>query len=94
VDPDLAAFMGDPQVSWGVQALTGIVTDAARRSNPRWYLVSTEDRMIPPHAQRAMSRRAGSKVVEVKGSHAVYVSQPDAVASLIEQAAAGATETK
>jgi pimeloyl-ACP methyl ester carboxylesterase len=94
VEPDLAAFMGDSQVPWGVQALTGVVTDAAWRSKPSWYLVTTEDRMIPPAAQRAMSKRAGSKVVEVKGSHAVYVSQPDAVASLVEQAAAGAMETK
>ena len=46
--------------------------------------------MIPPDAQRAMSKRAGSTVVEVKGSHAVYVSQPQAVASLIEKAAKGA----
>lgn len=89
VDPNLAALMGDSQVPWGVQALTGVVTEAAWRSKPSWYLVTTEDRMIPPDAQRAMSKRAGSKVVEVKGSHAVYVSQPDAVASLIEEAAAG-----
>jgi hypothetical protein len=50
-------------------------------------LIATDDKMIPPDAQRAMSKRAGSTVVEVKGSHAIYVSQPKAVASLIEQAA-------
>jgi pimeloyl-ACP methyl ester carboxylesterase len=94
VEPDMAAFMADSQVPWGVQALSGVVTDAAWRSKPSWYLVTTEDRMIPPDAQRAMAKRAGSKVVEVKGSHAIYVSQPDAVASLIEQAATGATESK
>jgi hypothetical protein len=54
-----------------------------------WYLVSTEDRMIPPEAQRAMSKRAGSIVLEVKGSHAVYVSQPGAVADIIAKAANG-----
>jgi hypothetical protein len=43
--------------------------------------------MIPPDAQRAMSKRARSTVVEVKGSDAIYVSQPKAVATLIEQAA-------
>ena len=59
-----------------------------RRSHSRgWYLVTTEDKMIPPDAQRSMSKRAGSTVVEVKGSHAVYVSQSEAVAALIEQAA-------
>jgi len=50
-------------------------------------MVTTQDRMIPPAAQRAMSRRAGSDVVEVAGSHAIYVSQPAAVADLIKQAA-------
>ena len=89
VNPDLAAFMADSQVPWGVQAFAGAVSQPAWRSKPSWYLVSTEDKMIPPDAQRAMSRRAGSKVVETKGSHAVYVSQPEAVASLIEEAAVG-----
>lgn len=87
VAPDLAAFMADAQVPWGVEALGGAVTKPAWRSKPSWYLVSTEDKMIPPDAQRAMSKRAGSTVVEVKGSHSIYVSQPGAVASLIEQAA-------
>lgn len=89
VDSSLAAFMADSQVPWGTQALAGAVTQPAWKSKPSWYLVSTEDRMIPPDAQRAMSKRAGAKVVEVKGSHAVYVSQPGSVAALIEQAAQG-----
>jgi pimeloyl-ACP methyl ester carboxylesterase len=89
VKPGLAAFMADSQVSWGVQALSGTVTEPAWKSKPSWYLVTTEDRMIPPDAQRAMSKRAGSKVTEIKGSHAVFVSQPTAVAALIEQAANG-----
>jgi pimeloyl-ACP methyl ester carboxylesterase len=93
VESGLAAFMADSQVPWGVQALSGTVTEAAWKSKPSWYLVSTEDRMIPPDAQRAMSKRTGSKVVEVKGSHAVYVSQPQAVASFIELAAKGAVST-
>jgi len=87
VDPSTAAFMADAQVPWGVAALGGAVTEPAWRSKPSWYLVATEDRMIPPDAQRAMSKRAGATVVEVQGSHAVYVSQPGAVAHLIEQAA-------
>jgi|SRR5208337_1595075 len=89
VRANAAAFMADSQVPWGVEALGGTVSQPAWRSRPSWYLVSTEDKMIPPDAQRAMSKRAGSTVVEVKGSHAVYVSQPEAVASLIEKAARG-----
>ncbi|WP_214319131.1 alpha/beta fold hydrolase [Nonomuraea sediminis] len=87
--PDqVAAFMADSQVPWGVDALGGTVTEPAWRHKPTWYLVATEDRMIPPPAQRAMAERAGASVVEVIGSHAVYVSQPAAVADLIRQAAA------
>jgi pimeloyl-ACP methyl ester carboxylesterase len=89
VEADAAAFMADSQVPWGVEALSGAITQPAWKSKPSWYLVATKDKMIPPDAQRAMSRRAGSTVVEVEGSHAVYVSQPQAVASLIDKAARG-----
>jgi len=89
VSPAAASFMADSQVPWGVEALNGAVTEPAWKTKPSWYLVSTEDKMIPPDAQRAMSKRAGSTVVEVKGSHAVYVSQPQAVANLIAKAANG-----
>ena len=82
-----AAFMADSQVPWGVDALAGSITEPAWRNKPSWYLVATDDRMIPPPAQRAMSQRAGSTVVEVAGSHAIYVSQPAAVAALIKEAA-------
>jgi pimeloyl-ACP methyl ester carboxylesterase len=92
VDPELAAFMGDSQVPWGVEALGGKVSEPAWKSKPSWYLVSADDKMIPPDAQRAMAARAGSKVVEVKGSHSVYVSQPQATAELIEQAAGAAVK--
>ena len=87
VSADTAAFMADSQVPWGVEALGGAVSEAAWRTKPSWYLVSTEDRMIPPDAQRAMSKRAGSTVAEAKGSHAIYVSQPKVVADLIVKAA-------
>lgn len=82
-----AAFLADSQVPWGVDALGGTVTEPAWRAKPSWYLVATEDRMIPPPAQRGMAERAGATVVEAVGSHAVYVSQPAAVAALIRQAA-------
>jgi pimeloyl-ACP methyl ester carboxylesterase len=90
VDADRAAFMADAQVPWGVGALTGSVSKAAWKTKPSWYLVATEDRMIPPPAQRFMSQRAGSTVVEAAGSHAIYESQPRAVAQLITAAARGA----
>ncbi len=91
VAPETAAFMADAQVPWGLEALGGAVTEPAWKSKPSWYLVATNDKMIPPDAQRAMSKRAGSTVVEVKGSHSVYVSQPREVAHLIEQAAKSLT---
>ncbi len=87
VEPEKAAFMADSQVPWGVEALSGSISEPAWKSKPSWYLIATDDKMIPPDAQRFMSKRAGSTVVEVKGSHAIYVSQPEAVAALIEQAA-------
>jgi pimeloyl-ACP methyl ester carboxylesterase len=89
VDAEKAAFMADSQVPWGVAALSGAISEAAWRTKPSWYLVATEDKMIPPPAQHFMSKRAGSTVVEVAGSHAIYVSQPNAVAKLIEEAAQG-----
>ena len=89
VDAEKAAFMADSQVPWGVSALSGTISEPAWKNKPSWYLVVTEDKMIPPGAQRFMSARAGSTVIEVKGSHAIYVSQPGAVAAVIEQAAKG-----
>jgi pimeloyl-ACP methyl ester carboxylesterase len=87
VDADLAAFMADAQVPWGLDALGGTVSEAAWRNKPSWYLITTEDRMIPPQAQREMSGRAGMTVEEAGASHSVYVSQPGAVAEIVKQAA-------
>ena len=87
VEPKRAEFMADSQVPWGLDALNGAVSKPAWKSKPSWYLVATADKMIPPPAQQAMSKRAKSTVVEVEGSHAVYVSQPKAVAALITKAA-------
>ena len=89
VDPGKAEFMADSQVPWGVEALNGTISQPAWKTKPSWYLVATDDRMIPPAAQRLMSKRAGATVVEVSGSHAVYVSQPDSVAALIVKAVRG-----
>jgi pimeloyl-ACP methyl ester carboxylesterase len=87
LDPDKADFMANSQVPWGVDALSGAVSTPAWKAKPSWYLVAKDDRMIPPDAQRAMSNRAGCTVVELNGSHAIYVSQPGGVAELIETAA-------
>ena len=89
VDAAKAAFMADSQVPWGIEALSGAITEPAWKTKPSWYLVATEDKMIPPPAQHFMSKRAGSTVVEVAGSHAIYVSQPNAVATLIKSASKG-----
>lgn len=87
VDVEKAEFMADSQVPWGVEALSGTISEPAWKTKPSWYMVTTDDRMIPPPAQRLMSKRAGAKVVEVSGSHSIYLSQPDAVAKLIVEAA-------
>jgi pimeloyl-ACP methyl ester carboxylesterase len=92
VDPSTARFMADSQVPWGVEALAGKVTVPAWKSKPSFYLVASDDRMIPPPAQRAMAERAGAKVTEAAGSHAVYVSKPADIARLIEQAAEASVE--
>ena len=89
LDVEEAAFMADSQVPWGVDALRGTISKAAWRTKPSWYLVATEDRMIPPAAQRFMATRAGATIAEERGSHAIYVSQPGAVAALIAEAAKG-----
>ena len=87
VDDERAAFMADSQVPWGMDALSGTISEPAWKTKPSWYLVATDDKMIPPEAQRFMAKRAGSTVIEVAGSHAIYLSQPNAVAALIEKAA-------
>jgi pimeloyl-ACP methyl ester carboxylesterase len=82
-----AAFMADSQVPWGVEALGGTVTEPAWGTKPSWYLIATDDRMIDPRLQHTMSGRIGATVVEARGSHSIYVSQPQATADLIKDAA-------
>jgi pimeloyl-ACP methyl ester carboxylesterase len=86
VAADVAEFMADSQVPWGVDAPGGTIGEPAWRTKPNWYLLTTEDRMIPPPAQRMMAERAGARVVEVAGSHASFLSHPEAVAGLIRTA--------
>jgi len=87
VSEEKAAFLADSQVPWGVAAVSGAVSEPAWKTKPSWYLVATEDKMIPPPAQRQMATRAGSTIAEAAGSHAIYVSKPEAVAALIAKAA-------
>jgi pimeloyl-ACP methyl ester carboxylesterase len=89
VDPKTAAFMADSQVPWGVDALAGAITEPAWKSKPSWYLLVRDDKMIPYPAQKSMANRAGATINEVPGSHAIYVSNPNAAAALIKQAANG-----
>ena len=91
VDAETARHMADSQVPWGIGALTGTVTEPAWRRKPSWYLVAADDKMIPARAQWAMAKRAGSRVTETSGSHALYVSKPAVVASAIATAARGTT---
>jgi pimeloyl-ACP methyl ester carboxylesterase len=84
-----ASFMADSQVPWGVGAVGGTISDPAWRTKPSWYLVTSQDGMIPPPAQRMMAQRSGASVREVSASHAVYVSHPALVAELIREAASG-----
>jgi len=87
VEKGKAGFMADSQVPWGVEALSGTISEPAWRNKPSWYLLVTDDRMIPIAAQRLMAKRAGSTTAEVGGSHAIYVSQPKPVAEIIVKAA-------
>jgi pimeloyl-ACP methyl ester carboxylesterase len=91
VESDTASFMADSQVPWGLDALQGAVTEPAWKTKPSYYLVASEDKMIPPPAQRAMAGRAKARVTEVPGSHAIYVSKPAEVAGVIRQAADAAS---
>jgi pimeloyl-ACP methyl ester carboxylesterase len=94
VDPDTAAFMADSQVPWGVEALGGEISQPAWRNKPSWYLVTTEDRMIPPDAQRFMAGRAGSTVDQANASHSVYISDPVSVARIIAAAIDGSRQAQ
>ena len=89
VEKEKATFTADSQVPWGLNALNGAISESAWKTRPSWYMVATDDKMIPPEAQRFIAKRASSTVVEVAGSHAIYVSQPKAVAAFIEKATRG-----
>jgi len=80
-------FMAASQVPATTALFGGTVWAAAWHKKPTYAVVSTEDRALSPDLQRWMYKRAGSKVTEIKASHSVYISQPEAVAKVIEDAA-------
>lgn len=87
-DVDLATttFLANAQTPWGLGAVGGVVTTAAWKSKPSYFLITTQDRVVPPTAQRTMACRAGGKTTEIASSHAVMVSHPVEVAAFIESA--------
>lgn len=89
-----AAFMYDAQVPVSAAVFVTPIKNAAWKTKPGWYVVATEDMTVPPDGQRFMAKRAHAKVVEIKGSHVVFISQPEAVAKVIEQAASQALNTR
>jgi pimeloyl-ACP methyl ester carboxylesterase len=80
-------FMAISQVPISTSVFGTPITNAAWRNKPSWYVVATEDREINPDLERFTAKRAGSTTIELKGSHAIFLSQPAAVAKLIEDAA-------
>lgn len=92
VDAKQAKFMADSQPGWGLGAVGGVVTQAAWKTKPVWYLVALQDGMIPSAMQAAMAKKANATTFEVKASHAVMVSQPSAVVDIIEKAAKGSVK--
>jgi pimeloyl-ACP methyl ester carboxylesterase len=87
IDADTAKFLAASQVPLAVVAGSAPMTIAAWKDKPNWYVVSKDDLIIPPDAQRTMAKRAGSTTVEVDGGHLAFMANPAPVAALIEQAA-------
>jgi pimeloyl-ACP methyl ester carboxylesterase len=85
-----AAFLRDSQVPVAMAALTAKITVAAWKTKPSWSVVATEDGAIAPELQRSTARRIGAVATEMQGSHVVFLTQPKAVADVIEAAAKGA----
>ena len=87
VPKEKAQFMAQSQVLPAAAAFTTPIAAAAWESKPSWAMVATSDRAINPELERWMYKRANSHVTEVNSSHAIYISHPQEVVKLIEQAA-------
>jgi len=88
VDPTITAFMAASQVPWGQQAVGTKISKAAWKDKPTYFMITTNDHMVPTEAQRAMAKRAKAMSVEIASSHAVMLSHPQDVANFIESASA------
>jgi pimeloyl-ACP methyl ester carboxylesterase len=91
-DADVA-FMRDSQVPINMSVFGTKLTNAAWKSKPSWAVIATDDKAFDQRMLQAMARRIGASVTEVKASHAVFMTQPKAVADVIEQAARNAVRT-
>jgi pimeloyl-ACP methyl ester carboxylesterase len=85
--PDKARVLYAVQAPFKQTLLADKTTNAAWRSKPSWYAVSTEDRTINPDLERFMAKRMGANTIEVKASHVSLISQPDTIANLILEVA-------
>jgi pimeloyl-ACP methyl ester carboxylesterase len=89
---ETSSFMAAALKPWAIASMAGKVTAAAWRVKPSWYVVATDDRLVHPSLQRRMAEAAGARIVEVAGSHAIYMTQPETIAKTIVQAARAAAD--
>ena len=89
-----ADFMYASQGAFAAKCFVSPITHAAWRDKPTYGIVATEDKSINPDIERAMYKRSNTKVTEIKGSHVVFMSQPEAVAKVIIAAAENASKGK
>jgi len=92
VDPAITRFMAVAQLPWGLKAVQTKIDRVAWKTKPSHFMVTSDDHMIPPTAQRTMARRSGAKVAELKSSHAVMLSHPREVAAFIKSADTAAAD--
>ena len=88
VDPARTRFMANAQVPWGLGAFSGKIAEPAWKTKPVFHLLTSDDLMVPPALQREMAQRASATITEVAASHAVMISQPEAVVQCIRNAMA------
>lgn len=87
VRSDVREFMADAQAPIAIAAISSPVTDPAWRTKPSWYLVSKDDKIIPPDNERKMAQQAKAVTSEISGSHVAFIAHPEVAAHLIERAA-------
>ena len=88
-----AAFLRDSQLPIAMSAFETRLTQAAWRSKPSWAIIATEDRAFGEGMLRGMAQRIGATIVEIPGSHAAFLTQPAAIADVIDRAARSVSQT-